>query len=99
MDKPPITIEQVYNSIKKKFHNNEVILDQNNKFILNEELKKEGWKLDEGFQDKSNPQIVLNRINKLVDSKYEVAIAFINAPDLEPWSSIRCLLKKDTLKN
>ncbi len=98
MEGAPVTIEQVYNSVKKIFHDGEVIIDENNKFVLNEELKKEGWELGEGFQEKSNPQGVLDEINNLKNSKYEVAIAFIKHEESEPWSYIRCILKKDTLK-
>lgn len=93
-----LTIEQVYNKVKKKFDNNEVIIDKDNKFILSEEVKEDGSKLGEGFQDKSNPKNILDEINRLKSLKYEVAIAFIKHEESEPWSKIRCLLFKDTIK-
>lgn len=89
METKPITIEDLYNQVTILTKN--VSLDKNNNFILNEELKDNGWNIGMGFQEKSSLKIVQDEINRLKSLKYEVAIAILE-------DQINCLLYKDTLK-
>lgn len=87
-------IEQISELNKLKYLNEKIILDKDNKFILSEELKKDGWLIGVSFQDKSNEKIVSDEIARLKSLKYEV-----RGLRVEGMERIKCLVYRDTLKN
>lgn len=72
------------------YFNEGITMDENNQFILDENLIKEGWKIGMGFQERSNEKIVSDEIRRLKELRYEVKGLMVKEMEY-----IRCLIYRE----